>query len=303
MFRHLLVPLDGSRLSEAALPPTAILAQRLGAQVTLMHVIERNAPEEIHGEHHLQAELEACDYLAEQADKAFPPEIKVNRHVHTEEVTNVARSIVEHTGELSPDLIVMCTHGKAGMREWMTGSIAQQIIGHGRIPVLLIRPQDSGETPTTHFARILVALDGKPEHESGLPIAFDLATQLQSALRLVLVVPTLETLTGKQAASGKLLPGTTTRLLEINEEGGRNYLLKHAQRGSDLNLETSIEVRRGDPAQQIVQAANAFNADLIVLTTHGKAGMGAFWAGSTAPRIVGYTHIPLLLIPAEAPQA
>ena len=53
MFKHLLVPLDGSPLAEAALPAAAYLAQKLGASVTLLHVIEQDAPQEIHGERHL----------------------------------------------------------------------------------------------------------------------------------------------------------------------------------------------------------------------------------------------------------
>jgi nucleotide-binding universal stress UspA family protein len=47
MFKHLLVPLDGSRLAETALPAVAYLAQTLNVSVTLIHVIERHAPEEI----------------------------------------------------------------------------------------------------------------------------------------------------------------------------------------------------------------------------------------------------------------
>jgi len=53
MFKRLLVPLDGSRLAEAALPPAAYLANRLDAAITLVHIIERSASAEVHGERHL----------------------------------------------------------------------------------------------------------------------------------------------------------------------------------------------------------------------------------------------------------
>ncbi len=57
------------------------------------------------------------------------------------------------------------------------------------------------------------------------------------------------------------------------------------------------EVQRGDPAKQIVHAARAFKADIIVLGTHGKTAMDAFWSGSVTPKIATQTHLPLLLVP------
>ena len=54
-------------------------------------------------------------------------------------------------------------------------------------------------------------------------------------------------------------------------------------------------MRRGDPAPQVVAAARG--SDLIVIGTHGKAGMKAFWSGSVASKIITQTHHPILLIP------
>ncbi len=79
---HLLIPLDGSRLAEAALPVAAALAERLGARVTLLHVLERDPPREVHGEPHLGAAGEACAYLDEVAARAFAAVAPVVRHVH-----------------------------------------------------------------------------------------------------------------------------------------------------------------------------------------------------------------------------
>jgi nucleotide-binding universal stress UspA family protein len=67
MFEHLLVPLDGSRLAEAALPAAATLSKTLGARVTLIHVIERGAPQEIHGQQHLSDPAEASVHVGEVA--------------------------------------------------------------------------------------------------------------------------------------------------------------------------------------------------------------------------------------------
>ena len=63
------------------------------------------------------------------------------------------------------------------------------------------------------------------------------------------------------------------------------------------NIEVSAEVERGDPARQVVQSADAHATQLIVLGTHGKSGLNAFWTGSVAPKIVEQTQIPILLVP------
>ena len=109
MFKHLLVSLDGSRLAEAALPAAVSLAGTLGARVTLFHVMERGAPQEIHGERHLTSLDEAGAYLDEVSARFFPAGMPLERHVHGSEVNDVARSIAEHVAELRSDLIVMCT--------------------------------------------------------------------------------------------------------------------------------------------------------------------------------------------------
>ena len=59
MFKHLLVPLDGSRLSESALPAAAQIAARMGADLTLVHIVEKHAPAEVHSDRHLVSAEEA----------------------------------------------------------------------------------------------------------------------------------------------------------------------------------------------------------------------------------------------------
>jgi nucleotide-binding universal stress UspA family protein len=298
MFKHLLVPLDGSRLAETALPAAAYLARTLGAWVTLVHVIERDAPQEVHGERHLAEPDEACAYLEEVANRAFPAEVRVERHVHSSEVSDVARSIVEHVDELGrPDLIVMCTHGHGGLRTWLLGSIAQQVIAIGATPVLLIRPDGTGAAPAFTCRRLLVPLDGNPDHEQGLPVAVSLARACGAGLHLVMVVHTLRTLPGQQAAAARLLPAAASALLDISEDGAEEHLHGYVARLQTTGLPVTAEVCRGDPATNIVRTARRVSADVVVLGTHGKAGMDAFWSGSVAPQVVSRSHVPLLLVP------
>ena len=204
-FAHLLAPLDGSRLAETALPATAYLARVFHSTVTLIHLIERNAPPVVHSERHLTDPAEAEAYLEEVYRRFFPAGMPVARHVHTTEVSDVARSLVGHAAELDTHLILMCTHGRGGLRDWLSGSIAQQVVALGATPVLLIRPAATGEAPAFACRVILAPLDGDPTHEEGLPVAVDLARACEAALHLVLVIPTVGSLKGEKAVTAKLM--------------------------------------------------------------------------------------------------
>ena len=122
MFKHLLVPLDGSRLAEAALPAAAFLAARLGASVTLIHIIEHDAPQEVHGEHHLTSGDEACAYLEAAArhmqEHAPGVTLDVERHVHTAEMKDVAQGHRRTRGGVGarPDRHVHAWHGRPARR-------------------------------------------------------------------------------------------------------------------------------------------------------------------------------------------
>jgi nucleotide-binding universal stress UspA family protein len=297
MFKHILLPLDGSQLAESAIPVAAYLAEAVKAQVTLLHVIEKNAPEKIHGQRHLVNEEEACQYLADVAEGRFSPEVEVYRHVHTDEVEKVSASIVQHSAEFDPDLIVMCAHGKSGLHDFMVGSIAQQVIAAGSVPVLLLRPEAFADGKFTGFQKILVALDGNPEHESGFDVVSELAAELKAEVHLIQVVPTLSTLNAKHSATGTLLPATTSALLDIDEDVAAEYLEEKLSLLNTRGIKASAEVERGDPAKEVVQSASEYDSRLIVLGTHGKSGMNAFWTGSVAPKIVEQTTLPILLVP------
>jgi nucleotide-binding universal stress UspA family protein len=294
MFKTILVPLDGSRLSEASLDPAMFLARKLKATVILLHVIEQDAPEEIHKEPHLTLADEADAYLKEVAGRFIDTKVKIQIHVHIAPVSDVASSIVDHANdEFHTDLIVTSTHGRGGMRKFLYGSIAQQVVAQGTTALLLIKP----ESPPFKLERILIALDPDSGHDESLTQAESLANIFGAELYLLSVVPTYITLSGEQAAAGNLLPATAQAFLDIREENAQNHLEEHIKLLHHNNLRAVSHVARGDPAATIDKTAVDLGVDLIILSTHRKAGMGAFWARSVAPMVAKKTRIPLWLIP------
>lgn len=297
---RLLVPLDGSSLAETVLPAVQRLAALFHSHVTLLHILEQNPPATIHGDRHLTDAAGASAYLEDVAARLRVAGVDVETHAHTAREGDVARSIVAHADEGQVDCTVLCTHGGGGLRGFLFGRIAQQVLRHGRRPVLLIPPPAEGQPPSFALRRLLAPLDGSHAHEPALPLATDLACAAGAQLHLVLVAPTLGTLAGPRAVSGMFLPTTMRALLDMAEEGAMDYLERAMRHCTDAGLTVSAEVARGDPVTVVREVAERLDADLIVMATHGRAGLDAWLSGSVAPRVAGRVARPVLLVRAEA---
>lgn len=295
MFRHLLVPLDGSTLAEAAMPAVRHLAEKCSAAVTLLHTIERHAPRAIHGQPHLGTATVAEGYLAELAKRTLPVDRPVQRHVHENKIDDVARSIVEHANELQVDLIVLCTHGAGGIRHGLFGTVAQRVIELGTTPVLLI-PTPPSDDRRFSCQRLLVPLDGNQDHEQGLAAAGSLGAGCGEHFLLLMVIPNWRD-TAAQSITSRILPGTTAELLDASCAAGQAYLDAKGSEMRNSAREVTATVMRGEPVRAIVAAARDFHADLLVLGTHGKSHIDAFWSGSVTPQLVRKSHLPTLLVP------
>ncbi len=295
-FRSFLVPLDGSQLAEAVLPAVERMAGRFQAVVTLLHVLEQQPPATIHGERHLTDSAEAETYLGVVADRLRAAGIAVTTHVHGAREGDVARSIVDHTQEIKADLVILCTHGGSGIRGLLFGSIAQQVLRQGAGPILLVPPGAAERTSVFDLDCMLVPLDGTPAHEPALAIAGVMARAFGAELHLVLVIPTLATLSDERAAAGLLLPTTMTAILDLAQQGAVDYLEQIVARCRAEGLAVTAEILRGDAVPMVLDCAERLDANLIVMASHGRAGLDAILAGSVAPRIAGRVGRPLLLV-------
>lgn len=293
---HLLVPLDGSRLAEATLPAATTVAERLGARVTLLHVLERDAPATRHGERHLTDAGEAEAYLNGVASRFADASVPVNGHVHPNREDDVAASIAAHAAEFQADLIVICTHGQGGPREWLSGSLAQQVVRRAAMPLLLVRPDAEGRAPDFAPRAVLVALDGTPESELTLPVALAIAQAWTAPLRLVVIVATLTTVAGDRAAAARLTPAATSAALDLEEATADEYLARLRQYLSATGVMVTTEVKRGDVVREMRELIASGSENLLALATHGHSGLNALWAGSVGSKVVAHSTSPLLLV-------
>ncbi len=299
MVRHVLVPLDGSVLAESALPAAAATAAAFKASITLFHVLEEWAPETVHGHPHLTAGDQAQAYLTEVAKRPLLRNLTVECHVHRARTEDVADSIMAHADELGADLVVLSTHGRGGLKDFLFGSIAFRALARGRTPILLVNPTAAGESPDFLCRRILVPLDGTEAHEPSLPVAARLARGWKAAVHLAVVVPTAGTLSGHGAAAGVLMPMATRAMLDLAEEDAAEYVKGVRARLAGEDLAVTWSVIRGEPTDCLVEAARKAEADVVVMATHARKALESFWSGSQTPKLMQRLGRPILLVRAE----
>jgi nucleotide-binding universal stress UspA family protein len=145
-FKRILVPLDGSSLSERALPVAMSLARKYDGQIILLYALERSGflmktithpqARELADQLNQQAEAEAQYYLMDHQDRlakqGFDVRFLVGNHAAAEEIINAAV-------EENVDLIVISTHGRGGLARWAYGSVTEKVARHARCPVLVVR--------------------------------------------------------------------------------------------------------------------------------------------------------------------
>jgi nucleotide-binding universal stress UspA family protein len=146
MFKHILVPLDGSVLSERALPVAAALAQAFESEIILMRVLDIPVPTSptSHAEVTIdwvraaraQAHSEAQRYLDARQQELFLQGIAVRAVMRDQ---SPPEDILKVTVSEKADLIVMSVHGQGGLACWTSGSVAEKVAHYSPCPVLLVR--------------------------------------------------------------------------------------------------------------------------------------------------------------------
>lgn len=149
LYKRIIVPLDGSKLAESALPEAESLAELSGAELVLLRVVDYSSKDRF-GDFGLLYEYEAMGRaLEEERELAtvyldqLSKRIADSGHtVSTKLIDGIAAKAIVGLAEPG-DLIVMATHGRTGMRRWFIGSIAEDVLRHATVPVLLVRAVDS----------------------------------------------------------------------------------------------------------------------------------------------------------------
>jgi nucleotide-binding universal stress UspA family protein len=299
VFERIIVTLDGSQSSEAALTAATETVRALGSSLVLLHVLEKRPPKAVHGERHLATKEEAEAYLAPLAERLSAEGLSASYHVHDEASKGkqdpkgssaIARAVADHEVEFGGGLAVMAAHGRRGAASALSSSLPLKVASEGGAAVLLV--------PQGPFSprRIVLPLDGRLEHEAALPAASALAKAFGIGIRLVAAVPHSASEGGGNGASiARLAPALSGASLEYAASAEGEYLSGVASRLASQGIASEKVVLRGRPAKAIVSVCA--EGDLLALSTHRRLGLDASLDGCVAFEAARRWHGAMLVVP------
>lgn len=279
-FNKILLATDFSPQAENALNLAISLARRYQAKLVLTHVLHTDegaavgdarpvAGEVVQG----NAEENMSRLEPREELKTLPHEILIR--------SGDAGSVIAQTArETTADLVVMGAHGLRGVKKLLVGSIAEKVIRHASCPVLTLGPQVSLK-PMEHFTHLLYATDFSSGSVRALTYALSLAQKDRANLTLLHVI-------ASEAVSNDEL---TEWKLEDREKLGRMV-----SPDMDLTYKPEVEVVAGEPEIEIVQIAEAMNADLIVMGAHPAGPVATHMPWTTLHHVLQHAHCPVLTV-------
>ncbi len=318
MVKRILVPLDGSALAERAIPVAARIVRASAGSMLFLRVVSTasefgvymNDPSLLMREA-IEEDLSAAnDYLTEISKSQTLAGIKIDSGIFT---GSAALQIVDIARTQSIDLIVMCSHGEAGIKRWVMGSVAHKVVRHSSIPILVLR--DSGEKSANLYQerekslRVLVTLDGSPLAEMALEPAVQLATQLAAPgkchLNLLRVVDLPNRYGGWRS-----LTYIDTNMLQQARQATEDYMDLIADRvranvpdSAGLTVTTSVRFEMDIPGRIARVAEHGDDGeediggyDLVAMATHGRGAIPRWALGSVTERVLDSTRLPLLIV-------
>lgn len=301
---RILCPVDLSPCSRTALRRALMLARWYEARVTALHVL-RQVP--------IVDTTAAAFGAGGYVPSVTLPEVDhaaVTRHVAefvastpgSEGVAvqvcdglDVREEILRAAKESAADLLVLGSHGLTGVKRLVLGSIAEDVLRHATVPVLIV-PAHAAEASATDvpFKRIVCAVNFEADSYRALRYAFDLAQESDAQLTLLHAVEMPAVHVGAEDLSFDLdstretvMRSARERLEALVPEPARAYCTVHA------------EVVEGQAQQAILDLADETRADLIIMGVRTRDALGMAVFGSHVHAVVRAAHCPVLTVHQE----
>lgn len=299
-FKRILVPIDFLRPSLKAIPYALAISRQFGADVHLLHITDPTqeppptlmtlplVPQaEWNRRFMRRLRALAVKYRTDGKVSALEPRIGTAY----DEICAAAQ-------DLKTDLLVIATHGYTGYKRVFLGSTAERVVQHSPCAVLIVRHHfrhlngsvDARTRTGFRLNRILVPTDFSECSLIAFEYGVQLARDFNAELLLVHVISPHAYPFGDQYVA--LDPAELMRETQYAEQKQMRSMAARA------NTRYSVRVIHGSPAIEICNAANE-DVDLIVISTHGRTGLGHLLIGSVAEHVVRDAHCPVLVIPAR----
>ena len=313
MYTRLLVPLDGSKRAEHALPLAARIAGATRAELVLLHVVPFRSlyagllPEAADRESARRGDtVEAMHYLH---DLTHSKQLAYTSATYIVEEGPPAEVILETADARDVDLIVMSSHGHHGLDRWLLGNVAEHVTRHATMPVLVLHEREHGLGSTMHaeqrdreqVVRVLVPVDSSVLSEEALEPASELALALaapgRAEVHVTLIVDPFEADVRQGESQTSIVEAAEAYLAKLAARVQTELPLLSVTWAVGVNTDVATGILNNVEAGNDTAGAKLPVAyDLIAMTTHGRSGVRRWALGSIAERVLHAATVPLLVV-------
>ena len=277
MYRRIVLAVDPEGLAESVLPILGTLARRSGGEVFVVGAAKASdLPEH-------RAALEK--HVREAAGELNAAGVTAHGEVRqVAEDSSAAAEIVATCHERAADLVALGSHGRGNIAALLEGSVGRQVLSQVEAPAILVHSREAakGSFLPRPLRRILVPVDYSESSRQAAKVAVDVAREEGAAL-LVLHVR-------------EMVPFGDVPYIEAPEEAQQLMQELTAELPtSGVNIEKRIDAPSLNPVPEIVEAAEKWNADLIVLGSRRLTVAGGLFLGSVALGVVKHSNRPVLM--------
>jgi nucleotide-binding universal stress UspA family protein len=281
---------DTSPVSARVIPHASAIAEALGGELSLIHVIEPDSSQ-------LPSDPVEWDIRKREADlfvAGLARQYQSATNIISTKVLegHSAEKIGECTAGRIGDITALCRNDD--LAQGRIGETVRRVM-EASCGSLLLVPATASEDKQVHYRRILVPLDGSSRAETAIPIAVRLAAEQGAELVLVNATPKLDLIHGGPPDIQDIeLQG---RLSRRNVRAAREYLaqIKESLSGCDVTVNTVV-LEEGDVRRRLADAVTIQSADLLVLSSHGHSGYADVPAGDVSTFMLAHVGIPVLMV-------
>jgi nucleotide-binding universal stress UspA family protein len=278
MAARILIPLDGSELADRIIRLGGLLTK---GEADLLGVVPSAVLPQDHppGEDPLTV---ARKHLAAKRDEIVARGGRAEVHLSVGD--DAAAKIIDFAREHGSTLIAMSTHGRTGAARLIRGSVAERVLRHSTVPVLLASPfaLERGQGDAK-FRKILVPLDGSERSAEIIPRVVDIAQLHGSEVILNYSVP----------IAVVMEPWVVAAPI-VTEKEGEAILERFAAPFRGIPVKRIVTL--GDPATNVLELIEREKVDLVAMTTHGRTGATRWFFGSVAEQVTRHARCPLLVV-------
>jgi nucleotide-binding universal stress UspA family protein len=296
MLEHgpIVVPLDGSELAETALPYAALLAAALHTHLVLVTAWEGSESGLGPTLLAVATEIEkgAQGHFTQYLDGVRARYGRADQTRAIVRAGDAVETILAVADETGARMLAIATHGHSGLGRWLYGSTAGRLLRGSHVPILAVGPHVRPRSDGAAITHVMVPLDESPSSEAALSVAQTVAAALGAKVSLVRAV--------RWAAQTYpySLPDAYVPQIDEEMEGGAKAYLRRMEDGFKGEVDVDAFVVRGGVADGLLEVVAKQSVDLVVMTTHARAGFARAALGSTADRML-QGEAPVLLVRPE----